>query len=759
MSTRSSSTRRVRAFLAMLVATALLVSTGVMPAGATWQTFSEPRIISMGYDGSQGEDDSRQPVISSDGRYIAYRSDANNIVPGLSGGYDRIFRYDTLAGENELVDESLVSTQSVNTSSSTPRMSNDGRYVLFTSSFGFVPEDTNGSQDIYVRDTETGEYMWVDFYGDGTSLDGNWGEIAFAGDGSYVTFESWNGDLLGDGLTTVSANVWGYDLASEEATLVSVPATATAGAPATRGSRSPAISGDGRYIVFFTGNSWVAADANNDQDFYVRDTTTGELTWVDFRGDGSAVPISNGSSAAWDVVMSADGTVFAFVSDEALLPGDTMAPRDVYAYDLASQEATLVSGPQVDSRGSRDPSITDDGRYITFFTGQDFAADDTNGGQDVYMKDMMTGEFMRVPVMGDVALPGNDIDYPTISGDGLHLVFEDESDLLARDTNLQDDIYYMPIEGPMLVEGAERLYGADRYATAVDVSEQSFPFGADTVIIATGENWPDALGGSALAGAVDGPILLTRQGALSDEVKAELIRLGARNAYVLGGTAAVSSAVETQLNRMLPGFVWRLSGADRYTTTSAIAKRAIAVLGPLYDGRLIVSTGTSFPDSVGAAPMGAGFGWPIVLVDPTKSTVELPTGSNGAVILGGTVAVKPAVEAFLEGKFGDPAVDRVGGATRYETSAMAAQYGVDNGLTWDGLGIATGVHFPDSLTGGVALGLHRSPLLLTTPTTLHFAAEEKLEDNQAEIDSVAFFGGTAAISAAAEAQVRTILGL
>jgi putative cell wall-binding protein/Tol biopolymer transport system component len=742
----------------MLVATALLVATGVMPAGATWQTFSEPKIISMGYDGTQGEDDSREPAISSDGRYIAYRSDADNIVPGLSGGYDRIFRYDTVARENVLVDESLVPAEPVNTNSSRPRISSDGRYVMFTSSFGFVPEDTNGGEDIYVRDMDTGDYMWVDFYGDGSALDWNWNEIEFAGDGSYIVFDSWNGDLLGDGKTTVGANVWGYDLASEEATLVSVPATATAGAPATRGSRSPAISGDGRYIVFFTGNSWDAADANGDQDFYVRDTTTGELMWVDFHGDGSSVG-PDGGNIGWNITMSADASIFAFEAWDSLLPGDTMANRDVYAYNMASQEATLVSGPHVNSRGSRDPSISDDGRYIMFYTGQAFAADDMNDDQDVYIKDLMTGEFMRVPVMGDAGLPGDDIDYPSMSGDGKHLVFEDESDLIASDTNGQDDIYYMPIGGYRLVEGAERMAGANRYTTAIEVSKQAFPFGADTVVIATGENWPDALGGSALAGAVDGPILLTRPGALPDEVKAELMRLGARNAYVLGGTAAVSSAVETQLNQMLPGFVWRLSGADRYTTTSAIAKRAIAVLGPLYDGRLIVTTGANFPDSVGAAPMGAGFGWPIVLVDPTKSTVMLPTGSSGAVILGGTVAVKPAIETYLEGEFGDPAVDRVGGATRYETSAMVAQYGVDNGLTWDGLGIATGMDFPDSLTGGVALGLHRSPLLLTPSTVLHPAAEEKLEDNKADIDSVGFFGGTSAVSAAVEAKVKMILGL
>jgi hypothetical protein len=84
---------------------------------------------------------------------------------------------------------------------------------------------------------------------------------------------------------------------------------------------------------------------------------------------------------------------------------------------------------------------------------------------------------------------------------------------------------------------------------------------------------------------------------------------------------------------------------------------------------------------------------------------------------------------------------------------------VDNGMVWDGVGIATGTNFPDSLAGGVALGLHRSVLLLTPGTALHAQAAGKLDANKDDIKSVIFLGGDAAVSPAVEAQVKAILGM
>lgn len=755
---------RLRIVVTLITGLAMLLGQGVMMAHGTWESMLDPQLITKAYDGSFADDDSWEPEISDDGRYIAFTSDSNDLtlddedIDGDDGERD-VFRYDRLTGDMEMVSSS--GTMTVDRGSRDPKISGNGRYVLFYTGFSFVPEDVNDGQDFYVKDMDTGEFQVIDFYGDGSEFPDSWEDVELSGNGEYIAFESWNGDLLGTGKTGVQRNIWGYDLASEEATLVSTPPDA--GAFADRGSQETAISDDDRYIAFFTGNDWAPDDTNGDQNLYVRDMQTGEMRYVDWYGDGSAMP----GQSVWDLEISGDGATLAFESDYNLLDGDDIAPIDVYAYDLTSDEATLVSGPVVEARGSRDPQISDDGDTVMFYTGQPFADDDSDSDPDFYIKDLGTGEFTRIPGTSPDGIFANEVEEIVMSGDGMHIAFEgdDGESRIASAEGVSalaksgyENIYYLPVVRGTLSDGVSRIEGDDRYETAVDVSFNAFPNGADTVVIATGEDWPDALGGATLAGAVDGPMLLTPSGWLNPQVEAELTRLGARNVYLLGGYDAISPAVETQLEILLDGYVWRIGGPDRYATSKAVANRAIEVLGMEYDGKACVTTGMNFPDAVGAAPLGAGLGWPILLVRPTDPSVLLPPTTTSVVILGGEKAVGPGVEDSLIGELGDTEVERLGGATRYETSAMAAEYGVDFGLMWNGVGITSGTNYPDALSGGVALGLLRTTLLLTPPTTLHPAAADALEANADDIEDVAFLGGSAAVSSTVEDQVLAILG-
>ena len=754
-SDRGRRIRLQRSFTAVVIATALMIGHGIVPAGATWQTFFYPQLMSVNSAGVVGNHDSRNPQITADGRYVVFRSRASNLVPEITGtSTDHIYRHDRLIGETVLVSE-LPPYDSENEGSYEPRISDCGRYVLFLTYNAYDEGDTNDQTDLYVRDMETGEYTWIDFRSDGSGLTSLWWDtISFAADGSFVAFTSWDHDLLGTGRTSAWYNVWGYDLASEEATLVSVPTTGTA--MASFDTYYNDVSADGRYVVFWTRNDWDPADTNNGWDLYIKDMETGELEWIDFFGDGSGFT----SSDVYPLTMSGDASRVAFEAWNALLPGDTMAQRDVYSYCLASEEATLVSGPHINDRGSRSPNISDDGRYVLFYTGQPFDPDDLNDDQDLYVKDMHTGTFTRIPAMGNDALPGYDVRDIRMSGDGQHVVFRDRSNLIPADTNGRDDVYYVPVVRPKLSEGPTRFEGANRYETAVEVSRNAFPNFARTAVIATGENWPDALGGSALAGAVDGPMLLTASKKLPDVTKEELERLGVRNVYILGSYGAVSRAVETELNTLVSGFVWRIGGADRYGTSRAVANRVVELMGQQWDGTVCVATGSDFPDAVAGAPLAAGLGWPVVLTtEPDAPAATLPPGTTGAVILGGEAAVAASVEAYLETRLGADNVERLAGANRFETAAMAAEHGIDHGLLWEGVGISTGANFPDALTGGVALGLHRTVLLLTPSTSLHPAAATTLEANKDDIESVNFLGGPSAVGAAVETQVKALLGM
>ncbi|MCL4554068.1 MAG: cell wall-binding repeat-containing protein [Actinobacteria bacterium] len=195
--------------------------------------------------------------------------------------------------------------------------------------------------------------------------------------------------------------------------------------------------------------------------------------------------------------------------------------------------------------------------------------------------------------------------------------------------------------------------GLTRYDTAVAASKRAFPTGADTVVIASGENWPDALGGTALAGAVDGPMLLVRPNALPSEVAAEIRRLDPSKTYILGGTGAVSAGVASAVEAIVGvGDVVRLAGPTRFETNSKIVSETISVLGPAYDGTAFVATGESFPYALSAAPLAAAKGWPIFLARPASidSAAMAALGVTDVVILGGTGAIPQTVRNQVEAK-------------------------------------------------------------------------------------------------------------
>lgn len=311
-----------------------------------------------------------------------------------------------------------------------------------------------------------------------------------------------------------------------------------------------------------------------------------------------------------------------------------------------------------------------------------------------------------------------------------------------------------------LPPGANRVSGPNRYATAIKASNQAYPDGAGTVVLATGANWPDALGGSALAGVVDGPLLLTGRDSLPAEVVAEIARLKATKVYILGGTAAVGTTVEQALNDDLGASnVDRLDGTSRYETARKVADEVIRLAGAGYDGVAYVATGANFPDALAVSPVAAAKVRPVLLADPRTGSVSRPTAVTDVYILGGTSAVSAPIETALNNALGDAHVDRVSGANRYATGVEIAKHGVAAGLSWNGVGVATGTNFPDGLSGGAMLGRLGTVMLLTRSDTLAPEVNTVLEVNSSVIQSVFIIGGTSAVSPAVEASVKTAAGL
>lgn len=192
-----------------------------------------------------------------------------------------------------------------------------------------------------------------------------------------------------------------------------------------------------------------------------------------------------------------------------------------------------------------------------------------------------------------------------------------------------------------------RRAGGNRFQTAAQLALLAHPDGADTVLLATGTNFADALAAAPLAAAEDAPILLASADRLPGATADALAGLGAQQVIVLGGEAAIGAAVEQQL--VAGGYaVDRLAGPDRAATAALLARAAHP------DGATValLTTGTDFPDALAAAPLAAERGGPILLVsadtvpDATMSSLE-ELGVEEILLLGGTAVVSEGVEQTL----------------------------------------------------------------------------------------------------------------
>lgn len=313
-----------------------------------------------------------------------------------------------------------------------------------------------------------------------------------------------------------------------------------------------------------------------------------------------------------------------------------------------------------------------------------------------------------------------------------------------------------------------RVYGSDRYATAAAASLRTFsdPAEVDTVVLATGESWPDALGGAGLAGAVGGPVLLTSGNALPAPIRRELARLKPDRVLVLGGSSAVAEEVLAQAASASGGSVERIAGQDRYATAAAVADRLIAELsdaGREFDGAVYLATGDDFADALSVSPVSAHRARPVLLV----RREQVPAATAAAIerldatrvhIIGGNAAIAPVVATRVEAS--GATVNRIHGADRYRTALAVARHGLSAGLTRTEAGIATGASFADALAAGAALGQATPPavLYLAPPARLDSELRRTLWDHRLEIGVAHVYGGPAALSPEVMTQLAAALG-
>ncbi len=406
--------------------------------------------VSVSSTGAQANAGSESPAVSADGRFVAFASYASNLVPGDTDGLVDVFVRDQWTGATARVSVSSTGAQPDGVSSLDTAMSPGGRFVAFVSqASNLVPGDTNGLADVFVRDRWTSTTSRVSVSSTGAQgIGGDSSHPAFSAGGRFVAFSSDASNLV-PGDTNGIPDVFLRDRRTGTTRRVSV---SSAGVQADGlGSFAPSLSGNGRFVAFSSdASNLVPGDTNGISDVFVRDRWSGTTTRVSVGPGGGQ---ANGE-ASLDPVLSADGRFVAFVSDASnLVPGDTNGSLDVFVRDRRSGTTRRVSvsstGAQANGFGSFAPGLSADGRFVAFVSdASNLVPGDTNGISDAFVRDRWTGTTRRVSVSSTGAQTngfgsfGSNSVAPAISADGRSVAFaSDAANLVGGDTNESLDVF------------------------------------------------------------------------------------------------------------------------------------------------------------------------------------------------------------------------------------------------------------------------------------------------------------------------------
>jgi putative cell wall-binding protein len=297
----------------------------------------------------------------------------------------------------------------------------------------------------------------------------------------------------------------------------------------------------------------------------------------------------------------------------------------------------------------------------------------------------------------------------------------------------------------------ERAAGRDRYATAADISSTMFP-NADTVYIATGENYPDALAAGPAAGHANAPVLYVKKNSIPRATINELNRLDPETIIVTGGTAVISDSVYNQLASYTESIA-RHSGSNRYATAAVISRNAFST----GTKTVYIATGETYPDALVAGPAAITDRAPLLLVKrnslPLHTRNELNRLNPEAIIIvGGTGNISSGVQAQLASYA--TRVTRQAGSDRWSTGRTVSTRAFSP-ATSDIVYIAYGNGWPDSVAGTAAAAQVPGPILLVRTYSIPSATRQELARLSPE--RIMVFGGTAVVANSVTTTLNTYI--
>jgi Tol biopolymer transport system component len=401
--------------------------------------------VSVGNDGVQANGDvGRLGSVSDDGRYVVFDSKATNLVPGANNGTRQIYLRDRSDGTTTLL--SHIGGAPAPFDSANPRLSGDGRYVVFDSRTDLTPSDDNGFRDVYRLDRNDGSLELISISADGRRGNGDSYEPQISADGSSVLFYTWASNL-------VAGDTNGYwDL------LLRKPAAATtqrvsvdssgAGFASYPYVANQALTTDGRYALFNIHLPGVADDNNDTNDGYRFDSTDGSIQRVTLGPGGAGL-----ATYSTALALSRDGQWLLMLSSDASLPGaSSYGMGRHYLRNLSSGAISLVPfGPAglPPADGVEDGFLSGDGNVAFASSRADTLVDgDRNGMRDVLRQQIgvAAGQRISQPHAGSTAAYANGHSGRwegfDASADGRYVVFASNADnLVTGDLNRVSDVF------------------------------------------------------------------------------------------------------------------------------------------------------------------------------------------------------------------------------------------------------------------------------------------------------------------------------
>ncbi|MFI1989045.1 hypothetical protein [Actinoplanes sp. NPDC020271] len=400
------------AFVAAAGAATLLLTSAPAAAAGSGSTIQ----VDVASDGTPANAAAFFADISADGRYVAFASNASNLVPGDVNNVTDVFVRDTVGGTTTLVSGAPNGQPGLGAADTQVAISGNGRYVAFSSlAPNLVTGDTNNRLDVFVRDRQTGVTTRVSVFAGDRQIPATSVTPTISDNGRYVTFVT--GPPAGtddEGLPINSSTAFVHDRQTGRTTRASRQANGGTNLEVL----NAAISGNGKRVVFRGLGDWIGDGATN-SGIFVHDLASRVTVRADVpAGGGAAIPS-----------ISRDGTRVGLVTGDPYVPADTNGTVDVYVRDLITDTTTLVSFNQSGTGAGNDISseseISGDGRHVVFTSiATDLVAGDVNGpARDVFLRDLNTGRTTAISVTPAGTTSNGDSSGTVASANGSRVVF------------------------------------------------------------------------------------------------------------------------------------------------------------------------------------------------------------------------------------------------------------------------------------------------------------------------------------------------